>query len=189
MKSTMKNMVLSLTIIASAMGGLLAWVHELTKKPIAEASTRTKNEALASVLPAYDNDLSSTSHEVTVAGDTRPVTLYDATLEGTPVGTAVESWTMDGFSGEITVIVGFDNDGVVTGYRVLQHAETPGLGAKANEWFRDSIGSRSILGTTQPLTLSKEGGLIDGITAATITSRAFLGAINRAREAINQQNN
>ncbi len=186
MKSTMKNMVLSLTIITASMGAILAGVHQLTEEPIAEAELKAKTEALQQVLPQLDNDPLSTAKEITVTADTRPVTVYTATKDGDVSGYAVESWTMDGFSGEIRVMVGFDNSGVITGYQVLQHAETPGLGAKANDWFRDPTGSRSIIGSDTPLKVSKDGGQIDGITAATITSRAFLDAVNRARLAIEQ---
>ena len=184
MKSTMRNMVLSLTVITTAMAAVLAWIHQLTETPIAEARLRAKTEALQQVLPPFDNDLLSTAKNVTVEGDVSPVTIYTATKDGYVTGYAVESRTMDGFSGEIQVMVGFDTSGAVTGYKVLEHNETPGLGAKADEWFRDPTGSRSIIGTDTPLKVSKDGGNVDGITAATITSRAFLDAVNRARKGI-----
>lgn len=179
-------MILSLSLIAAAMGGVLAWVHDLTAAPIADAALKAKTDALESVLPEFDNNPLTEAKEVTVDGDSAPVTVYMASLEGAPSGYAVESYTMDGFSGEIRVMVGFDKAGAVTGFQVLQHAETPGLGAKADDWFRDPTGHRSIIGTTAPLSVTKDGGDIDGITAATITSRAFLDAVNRARKAINK---
>ena len=84
----------------------------------------------------------------------------------------------NGFGGEIRIMYGFSTDGSVTGYQVLSHAETPGLGAKMQEWFRMDIGNRSVIGknpTTTSMYVAKDaGGAIDGITAATITSRAFL---------------
>lgn len=184
MKSTIKNMVLSLTIITASMGAVLAYVHDLTEEQILMTELKAKTDALALVLPPFDNDVISTAEDVTVDGDTRPVTVYTATQGDKEIGHAVESWTMDGFSGEIRVMVGFDTSGTVTGYQVLQHAETPGLGAKANDWFRDETGARSIIGTDKPLKVSQDGGTVDGITAATITSRAFLDAVNRARKGI-----
>lgn len=180
------------------MGALLGVVHDATAEPIARAQELAKAEALESVLPPMDNGVAEDPIEITVAGDTRPVKLYPATDNGQPCGAAVESWTMDGFSGEITVMVGFDQEGAVSGFKVLQSAETPGLGAKADEWFRSEVVSdepatgatkknrRSIIGTKKELKVSKDGGQIDGITAATITSRAFLDAVNRARKAYNQ---
>jgi len=69
-------------------------------------------------------------------------------------------------------------------YAVLQHAETPGLGAKMTEWFKDvSRPRQSVVGrdlSQGPLSVSKDGGDVDAITASTITSRAFMEAVNRA---------
>ncbi|MCC8113165.1 MAG: RnfABCDGE type electron transport complex subunit G [Bacteroidales bacterium] len=205
MKSTMTTMVLSLTIIASAMGAALGLVHDATAAPIAQAQEKAKQEALASVLPGLGDVTMTGPEEVTVKGDSRPVMVYRA-MDGNKLkGTAVESWTMDGYSGEIRIMVGFDAKGKIIGYEVLQSAETPGLGAKAGEWFRSEIGNRSIIGTKGELAVSKDMPAdtevdndantgastqasasaipIDGITAATITSRAFLQAVNRARKA------
>lgn len=187
MKSSLKNMLLALTSIAAVMGGILALMHLVTARPIAKAETNSRKEALAAVLPEFDS--LSSAQSITLNGDGAPVDIYVASADGHVVGTAVRSWTDEGFSGEISVMVGFDQNGNIHGYKVLSHAETPGLGAKADAWFRDSTGHRSIIGSDQMLYLSKdkEGG-IDGITAATITSRAFLDAINRARRAFNQSN-
>ena len=71
--------------------------------------------------------------------------------------------------------------GDILGYTLLEHAETPGLGAKADKWFQkgekgDIIGKNP----QEPLTVSKDGGQVDAITASTITSRAFLLAVNNA---------
>ena len=71
----------------------------------------------------------------------------------------------------------------------MQHAETPGLGSKMDEWFRDS--AHSIVGlnaNTANLTVSKDGGDVDAITAATISSRAFLRALTLANQALHQSN-
>lgn len=182
MKSTMKNMVVSLTLIAAAMGALLAWVHNLTAAPIAESMLNAKIEALSEVLPEFDNNPLLTEKEKEVDGIRMRV--YTATLGGTVTGRAVETSTSEGFSGEIVVMAGFDAEGAVTGYKLLNHSETPGLGAKADKWFCDTTGHRSIIGSKAPVYVSKDGGEIDGITAATITSRAFLEAVNKARKAI-----
>ena len=99
------------------------------------------------------------------------------------LGAAVES-TSDGFGGKLRVLVGFNPDGKILGYTILEHAETPGLGAKADNWFQ-ADGKGSIIGQTpsDPLIVSKDGGQIDAITASTITSRAFLKAVNNAYNA------
>lgn len=181
MKSTLRLLV-TLTLIAAAMGAILAWVHQLTAEPIAASMLNSKIEALTEVLPEFDNNPLATEEEKDVEGT--HMRIYTASLGGTETGKAVETRTTDGFSGEIVVMVGFGRDGAVTGYKILQHAETPGLGAKADKWFSDPSGHRSIIGSRKELKVSKDGGEIDGITAATITSRAFLDAVNKARKAI-----
>lgn len=100
------------------------------------------------------------------------------------LGVAVES-TTGGFGGDLKVLVGFDKDGNILGYTILQHAETPGLGAKADKWFQKD-GKGSIIGKNpnkDNLTVKKDGGDIDAITASTITSRAFLLAVTQAYKA------
>ena len=123
---------------------------------------------------------------------------------GAWAGTAVKATDKSGFGGDIVVLVGFDADGRIQGYEVLSHAETPGLGARMGEWFRtatsgevkevsaiaklffgnpDPAGSHNIIGRNiadGELKESKDGGDIDAITASTITSRAFLNAVNNA---------
>lgn len=195
MKSTLTTMTLSLTLIAASMGAALGLVHDLTAQPIAQAETKARTEALMQVLPNVEGMEISEPQAITLPGDAQPVEVYCAYAGGKLSGVAVETWTMDGFAGEIRVMAGFDAEGRVSGYRVLQSSETPGLGSKADTWFASDAPadaatgatshgtSRSIIGTTEPLRVSKDGGTVDGITAATITSRAFLRAINRARQA------
>lgn len=181
-------MVIVLTSTAAIMGGVLALVHDATAEPVRQAEINAKNEALAMVLPDFNNDPSATQQTVTLENESRPVQIYTGLNGDVVTGIAVESYTSDGFSGDIIIMVGFDTDGKLTGYKVLQHAETPGLGAKADDWFRDPTDSRSVIGTTSEIALKKDNGEIDGITAATITSRAFVDAVNRARKAFNQIN-
>ena len=103
--------------------------------------------------------------------------------QGQDLGAAVES-TTGGFGGDLKVLVGFNPEGQILGYTLLEHAETPGLGAKADKWFQKGQ-KGDIIGKSpaDPLTVSKDGGQVDAITASTITSRAFLRAINQAYDA------
>ena len=107
--------------------------------------------------------------------------VYPATKGGEFIGAAVEASSM-GFGGDVTILVGFDAEGNIIDYSLLNHSETPGLGSKASDWFKkgnkgDIIGKNP--GET-PLTVINDGGDIDAITASTITSRAFLQAVNNA---------
>lgn len=184
MKSSLVNMIVSLGGISLAVGGLLGIVHAVTEKPIAESAQKAKIEAIADILPSFEGNPLDGAVEVTPEGESVPLWVYPAyNSNGDFIGAAVQSYTMDGFSGEISVMVGLDTSGKITGYSILKHAETPGLGAKAGTWFKDPVGNRSIIGSDSPLAVSKDGGEIDAITAATITSRAFLQAVNRARKA------
>ena len=96
------------------------------------------------------------------------------------LGAAVES-TSSGFGGDLKILVGFDPEGNILGYTLLEHAETPGLGAKADKWFQKGE-KGDIIGKSpeKPLVVTKDGGEVDAITASTITSRAFLKAVNNA---------
>lgn len=173
-------MTLSLTGLALFVGAALAGVNLLTEEPIAAAKQKALNEALAKVLPPFDNDISSAKTE-----GPDNTSIYPASLNGMPAGAAVETWSDNGFSGHISILVGFDNNGTITGYQVLQHAETPGLGAKMDTWFNIDGSTHNVLGTDKDLKVKADGGNIDAITGATITSRAFLEAVNRARKAFN----
>lgn len=189
MKSTLVNMVLSLGIITIIAAALLAGVYTTTKEPISAAQLNKQVEAIKAVTPAFDNDPVSEAIEITPEGESTPLKVFPAKMGGQLVGAAVESYSSQGFSGDIKLIYGFDAEGNITGYAVMQHAETPGLGAKMDEWFRSPEGHRSVIGlnpATSNLTVSKDGGDVDAITAATITSRAFLDALTRAASAFAQ---
>lgn len=183
-KESLAGMVVSLGGFTLIAGLLLGLIHNITLEPIEEAARRSEVEAIESVVPEFTNDPSASAVEVDVEGV--PMVVYPAMNGDNLVGAAVKSYSDEGFSGRIDVMFGFDAEGCVTGYAVLSHAETPGLGAKMDTWFRSEEGSRSVLGidpSRQKAFVAKDGGEVDGITAATITSRAFLGALRRAADA------
>lgn len=188
MKSSLLNMVLSLGIITIIAAGLLSWVFTITEQPIAKANLDKQIEAVKAVTPEFDNDPVAEAVEITPAGEERALMVFPARKGGELVGAAVESYSSKGFSGDIKLIYGFDNAGNITGYAVMEHAETPGLGAKMDTWFAPEV-KGNVIGlnpTEGALTVSKDGGQVDAITAATITSRAFLDALNRASVAFAQ---
>lgn len=178
-------MLLSLTIICLCAGAILAAANMYTAGPIALSKAAALENAIREVTPDFDNNPLADSYKA-VTSDGDSLIIYPATQQGEFVGVAVESNTMNGFSGEIRVIVGFDTEGKIINYSVLQHSETPGLGSKMQEWFRTDKNKQSILGRSLAngaLSVSKDGGDVDAITASTITSRAFLNSINRAYSA------
>lgn len=180
-------MLLVLTGVTAISVALLAYVNELTKGPIAEANAKTLNEALKQVLPAFTNNPVAESDTVFSEKDGKKLVdfiLYPAKDGEQWVGTAVQATSL-GFAGELKVLVGFDAEGKIYNYSLLAHAETPGLGSKAADWFKEG-GKSSIVGMNPgetALAVSKDGGKVDAITASTITSRAFLNAVNAAYQA------
>lgn len=176
-------MLLVLTGVTAVSVALLAVVNELTQAPIAEANARALNEALRVVLPEYDNTPaaeSDTLRTTDAQGKEHAFIVYPAKKGDIQVGAAVEATTL-GFGGDMKILVGFDAEGNIVDYSLLSHAETPGLGSKAADWFKQGKGNiKGLNPGKEPLAVSKDGGQIDAITASTITSRAFLKAVNEA---------
>ena len=152
LESSLKNMLLSLTCITLVAAGALAGIYALTIDRINAQKAAAEQEARLSVLAGCE--------------------------EGTPV--MVET---DGFGGKMKIMFGFAPDGTILGYKVLEHSETPGLGDKSVWWFQNADKpAQNIIGRVAngTFSVSKDGGDVDAITAATISSRAFLKAANEA---------
>ena len=185
LESSLTNMVLVLTGVAVIMGGILAFVNHLTEGPILEQKDKALADGIKAVMVCNDLVVAEPVEvKQTVDGKEHTFIIYNVKdAQGKDLGAAVQSVTM-GFGGDLKVLVGFDSEGSILGYTLLEHAETPGLGAKADKWFQkgekgDIIGKNP----AEPLTVSKDGGQVDAITASTITSRAFLLAVNNAYKA------
>ena len=187
LESSLKNMVLVLTGVTVIAGALLGYVNELTKGPIAEANAKALSDAIALVVPGFDNNPADAPESFELNGATYKI--YKATKGGEFIGAAVES-SANGFGGALNVLVGFDKEGNIIDYSLLSHAETPGLGSKAADWFKK--GQKGDITGKNPgkgaLTVKNDGGEVDAITASTITSRAFLNAVNNAYAAFSGQN-
>ena len=186
LESSLLNMVLVLTGVAVVMGGILAFVNHLTEGPIAQQKEKTLADGIKAVMVCDDIVVAKTDEvrQNDAKGKEQVFMIYQVKdAQGKDLGAAVESTTM-GFGGDLKVLVGFDPDGNILGYTLLEHAETPGLGAKADQWFQKGQ-KGDIIGKDpkEPLTVSKDGGQVDAITASTITSRAFLKAVNQAYNA------
>lgn len=180
MKSSLLNMVLSLGLISICAAALLGGVYTITKDPIAATEKATQAQAKLDVLPIEGVEVAEEAVE------NGGINIYPATLNGEKAGAAVEV-KENGFGGEFTVMVGFDAEGTVIGYKVLAHQETPGLGSKMQEWFSNTAKPQACVNGKNPgkanFIVSKDGGDIDAITAATISSRAFLLAVTKAYNA------
>lgn len=190
LESTFKNMFLSLSIICLTIGVLLAQVNKLTAEPIEVAKAKKLQNAIKEVVPEFDNNPIDEAYKMSDGGRDS-LLVYPAKLGDKIVGYAINT-NASGFGGDFQIMVGFDVEDKVVNYSVLQHAETPGLGSKMGDWFKDeSKPSQTIIGrnlSDGALSVTNDGGTVDAITASTITSRAFLNAVNRAYAAYNQSN-
>ena len=181
-KSTLPNILLSLTMICLVAGVALSATNKFTEKAVREAMEAELRGAIKKVLPEFDNDPTKELYKLSASG-ADSLTIYPALKAGQPVGYAIESYTKNGFSGLIRIMVGFDSKGKVLNFYVLEHNETPGLGSKMQEWFSTEKNRQSVIGrdmTKGALKVVKDGGDVDAITASTISSRAFLEALNLA---------
>ena len=185
LESSLTNMTLVLTLVAVVMGGILAFVNHLTEGPIAEQKAKALADGIKTVMVCNDLVVAEPVEvNQNIDGKEHTFIIYNVKdAQGKDLGAAVQSATM-GFGGDLKVLVGFDSEGSILGYTLLEHAETPGLGAKADLWFQKGQ-KGDIIGKSpaEPLTVSKDGGQVDAITASTITSRAFLKAVNNAYNA------
>ncbi|MBQ3737419.1 MAG: RnfABCDGE type electron transport complex subunit G [Bacteroidales bacterium] len=180
--STLINMLVALLVIAAVSGGVLGLVYGVTKDTIAQVDQKKNEAAIHAVLPlegeiTYKADTMQFTYEG--VNTTFPCNLaYDA--NGNFQGAAVKT-NEGGFGGKIDMMVGFLADGTIKGTSVLSHAETPGLGANMTGKFKDQFVDKNP--NEFMLKVTKDGGNVDAITAATITSRAFSKAVDKAYQA------
>ena len=188
-ESTFLNMVVTLFLVTGIAAASLGFVYEFTKGPIAEAKAKAQAEAITQVLPEFD-ELGESFKTLVEEGDDS-LEFFQAYKNGELIGTAIKTYTKNGFSGLITIMTGIDTNGNFSGYAILEHEETPGLGSKMDSWFNNPTKpNQYVIGKNPETTnfeVTKDGGEIDAITASTITSRAFLEALNRAYSSYQEQ--
>lgn len=204
LESNIRNIALSLTLITLVAGGLLAWVNNVTASQI----EKIKNQAIENGIKSVVIGGRDIAFAVDAPMEKNGFVFHRVNdMNGNLLGTAVESVDKNGFGGALKIMVGFDPEGVILGYEILEHSETPGLGALAGEWFRQEstgVQEQSLIATImlgapqQPgnhniigmnpgddlMAVSKDGGEVDAITASTITSKAFLRAVNAAYKSL-----
>lgn len=199
------SLVATLGVICACAGLALSAVYEVTKGPIDEAKRREKLQAIEYVLPEHANQPDkeavalailtnqATGEVVQVAPAGKADALQPASgqavaaIEAYPArdkGGALLGWAIptsnpQGYGGTLKFMVGLDAQGRIARIKALEIPETPGLGdAVAKPKFLEKMQGKGAEGTKW--TVSKDGGDIDGITAATISSRAAIGAISSA---------
>jgi electron transport complex protein RnfG len=181
-ESTFGNMLMALLVISLVSSTALGFVYEFTKEPIRMVEINKTNNAIQMVVPEFDNQPATEVFKV--ASDLDSLRFYPARKNGVLVGTAVETYTKKGFSGLIKLMIGFAPDGSIVDIMVLQHQETPGLGDKIDKKKSDfSLQFQGKNPGTFKLSVKKDRGDVDAITASTISSRAYCDAVQRAYKA------
>ncbi|MBF0157563.1 MAG: RnfABCDGE type electron transport complex subunit G [Magnetococcales bacterium] len=184
--SDLVKMGLILTVVGGVATGFMAATEEFTRDRIAEAKRQQLQEALGKVLPqGFDNQPAQDVVKLTDARLNRsgkPVNFYVARKGGVPLGSAFTVTAPDGYSGNIDVLVGVGQDGVISRIEIVAHAETPGLGDKAvkTDWPKSFEGKS--LGNPVKWGVKKDGGTFDQFAGATITPRAIVAAVHRGLE-------
>ncbi|MFC1452354.1 RnfABCDGE type electron transport complex subunit G [Verrucomicrobiota bacterium] len=179
MKESAK-LVIALAAICLAAGALLGWVNSLTAGPIEETERRVKMAAIRKVLPPCSN--SPDADTLVVEEDGKKWTFHVARSENGFAGAAFETASAAGYGGGISVMVGVNAEGAVHAVEILRHKETPGLGAKIIEpAFTGQFAGKDTRETTWAV--KKDGGEIDAVTAATISSRAVVEAVKAGLDA------
>ncbi|MBQ7801056.1 MAG: RnfABCDGE type electron transport complex subunit G [Oscillospiraceae bacterium] len=165
------RLTVTLLLITAITAGALAWINSITEDRIAAEKARKTAEALSAVLPGGGEEVDIPAVDVGV-----PVNrLYKGEN-----GYAVEV-APSGFGGTITMMVGVDLEGNILGVSVVSHTETAGLGAVAGDKTSKGEAFRGqYVGQSGELAVSKDGGVIDSISGATITSRAVTDGVNAA---------
>jgi electron transport complex protein RnfG len=177
-ESSLKNMLLSLTLITVVSSASLGFVYEITRKPIEMAKINKKLEAIKAVVPSFDNNPDKEMFKLP-SGNGDSLEVYPAKKGEEVIGYAVRTSTDKGFSGYIGIMAGFSPDGKIVNTKVIEQKETPGLGTKMTEpGFKDQFNGKDP--SKFVLKVKKDGGEVDAITAATISSRAFCDALEKA---------
>lgn len=187
-ESTFLTMTLSLLIITLIAGISLGFINDITKGPKAKAKLERKVNALKQVLPGFNNDLVNEVKLIKLENVKDSTEIYQATFDGEKSGTAIIGSTEKGFSGLIKIMVGFKPDGSINNISVLEQKETPGLGTKIkDEKFLKQFRGKNP--SSFDLKTKKDGGQVDALTGATITTRAFGEATQQAYDVFTNNNN
>jgi len=178
-QSNLKNMVLCLFGTCLFCSAVLAGVYALTKEPIDQTNAALLKASVSAVLP--EGGEISSSKPLTVGG--LESEYYESVKDGEVQAYAVKSTTI-GFGGPLVLMVGILPGGTIYNTSVLSHSETPGLGAKctSDEHFYGQF--KGFDAQNGNLSVKKDGGDLDAITASTITSRAYALAVKNAVDAV-----
>jgi len=187
-KSSFLNLVLTLTIVTLVAGLSLGYVYQWTKEPISQAQMAKQLKAIESVVTGYDNNPVLEKYKVATPDGKDSLEFFPARKGGELIGVAIKTRSGKGYSGDIFIMVGFNLTGEIQNIFVIEHKETPGLGSKmtAPAFVNQFLGKNP---DHMKLRVKKEGGDVDAITGATISSRAYSEAIQLAFDTFKSSSN
>lgn len=163
-----------------------------TRDAISAAKRDAEEKALLEIVPreAHDNSMLDDRLPAPAGGPLLQLpeekSIYRARRGEQVTAVIIPAYAPDGYSGGIELLVGVERNGTVSGVRVLQHRETPGLGdavdQRKSDWVEDFRGKSLAAPKPERWTVRKDGGAFDQFTGATITPRAVVKATRRALE-------
>jgi len=175
-ESTLFNMVLTLVVITLISGFLLGYVNQITMGPKEKVQKERKIQALKNVLPSFDNDIMKDVIWIKYPNSNDSTEIYKAYKNNEIQAFALTGISEKGFNGTVKTMIGFNPDGSIINIVVLDQKETPGLGTKMkDEKFLKQFLNKNP--TNFNLKVKKDGGQVDALTGATISSRAFTETI------------
>ena len=179
--------VITLVAISSISAFSLGFVHEKTYSAIQKAKDNQELKAISEVVGEFDNDPFAEKTTIYTKGKKYKLAMYPARKGGKLTSVAIKSYTNTGFGGKIEIMTGINVDGSIKSFKVISSNETPGLGSKVDEpKFKEQL--EGFYPYRQILKVKQDGGDVDAVTAATISSRAVLRAITRAFDAFSNFN-
>jgi len=181
----MIKMVLVLTILSCFSGGLLAYIHNGTKDQIENQVLEfVKGPAVRKIFVDATNDPIADRFEIKDGEISR--SFFVGVIDGEPRAVAFETFGKGGYGGEVGLMVGIDtNEDTLIGVGVTTHVETPGMGARA-ETDQSFVAQFQSLSVKDPIKVTQDGGTINALSGATLTSRAVSSAATDAGEIYQQ---
>lgn len=186
-ESTFLNMTIALFVITIVAGISLGFINDITKAPKAKAKLERKVNALKQVLPEFNNNPVKDVLMFKSDKFKDSIEVYAATFNDQPIGTAVIGSSEKGYNGLVKIMVGFNSDNSIKNIVVLEQKETPGLGTKMKDekFIRQFRGKKPSAFNVKP---TKDGGDVDAIAGATISTRAFGEATQMAYDVFVETN-
>jgi H+/Na+-translocating ferredoxin:NAD+ oxidoreductase subunit G len=180
------KMIVVLSVLSLLSGGLLAAIHNQTKEQAQlQLIKYVKGPALRKIFQNASNNPITSRLEITEGKTSRDV--FVGVLDGEPRGVAFETFGKGGYGGYVGLMVAVDvKDDKLIGVAVTSHSETPGMGARA-ETDTDFTGQfQGLPVKEEPFKVRQDGGNIDALSGATLTSRAVCLATTEAAEIYEQ---